>query len=189
MRWSSFFAGFVAAIVLAVVIALGVILSGAYDVAATDRHNPIVAWAFETTFENSVARQANGIAAPEFTPARVQAGAHEYKAMCSHCHGGVGASRAGFASGMLPMPPALAEEAAELSASEVFWLVKHGVKMSGMPAFGPSHDDATIWNIAAFVKAMPDMSAQRYAAYRAEEEEGEHEHGGGQHGAGEEHGE
>ena len=184
MRWTSFLAGFVAAIVLALVIALGVIFSGAYDVAATDRHNPVVAWAFDTTYENSVSRQASAIAAPEMTPAMVEAGAREYKAMCAHCHGGIGESRAGWAGGIRPKPPALASAAKHLSASEVFWLVKHGVKMSGMPAFGPTHDDQAIWNIAAFVKAMPGMSAQRYAAYGAEGQDGGHghEHGGGGHG-------
>lgn len=174
MRWNSFIAGFVAAIVLALVIALGVILSGAYNVAATDRHNPIAAWAFETTFENSVSRQASAIAAPELTPAMVQAGAGEYKAMCAQCHGGIGEERAGFAQGMMPKPPALAGSAEHLSASEVFWLVKHGVKMSGMPAFGPTHDDDVVWNIAAFVKAMPGMSADRYGAYGAGEGGGHH---------------
>lgn len=183
MRWNAFITGFVAAIVLALVIALGVILSGAYNVAATDRHNPIVAWAFDTTFENSVSRRASAMAAPDLTPAMVQAGAREYKAMCAHCHGGVGAARAGWAETMRPKPPALAASARHLSASEVFWLVRHGVKMSGMPAFGPTHDDRTIWNIAAFVKAMPGMSAERYAAYRAEGEGGHH------HPAGEGHGE
>ena len=182
MRWRSFLAGFAAAIVLALVIALGVILSGAYNVAATDRHNPIVAWAFDTTFENSVERRADGIAAPALTPAMIQAGAAEYKAMCAHCHGGVGESRAEWASGMRPMPPALAAAAEHLTASEVFWLVRHGVKMSGMPAFGPTHDEQTIWNITAFVKALPEMSAQRYAAYGAGQDGGHHHSGGHDHG-------
>lgn len=47
------------------------------------------------------------------------------------------------------------------------WIVQHGVKMSGMPTFGPTHDEATIWNIAAFVKQMPEMSEVQYSAYEA----------------------
>ena len=105
--------------------------------------------------------------------AMVDAGAPEYKAMCAHCHGGVGEARAYWAEGMRPHPPALAEVADQWSAAEVFWLVKHGAKMTGMPAFGPTHDDATVWNIAAFVKALPAMPQAQYAAYSSE-------HGGGQ---------
>lgn len=153
-------------LLLLVLIALIVILTGGYNVAATDRHNPIVGWALTTTMRNSVQGAADDIAAPaQFTPAMIEAGAGEYKAMCAHCHGGIGESRAEWAETIRPIPPALAHAAARWSPEEVFWLVKHGVKMSGMPAFGPTHDDATVWNIAAFVKAMPEMSEEQYASY------------------------
>lgn len=178
VSWKSFLLGALAAVLLALLIALLVVLSGAYNVAATDRHNPIAAWALDTNFTNSVQGHGSDIAAPELTPAMVEAGAGEYKAMCAHCHGGVGEARAGWAEGMRPKPPALAEAADQWSAAEVFWLVKHGAKMTGMPAFGPTHDDATVWNIAAFVKALPQMTASQYAAYEAGHGEGEggHEH-------------
>ena len=64
---------------------------------------------------------------------------------------------------MLPHPPALANAAKSWSDEEVFWLVKHGVKASGMPAFGGTHEDRALWNITAFVKNMPQMSEERYA--------------------------
>lgn len=152
-------------LVLLVLIGLLVILTGGYNVAATERHKPITAWALDTTFRNSVQGHGRDIAATELTPAMVAAGAPEYKSMCAHCHGGVGEGRAGWAEGMRPKPPALAGAADNWSASEVFWLVKHGAKMTGMPSFGGTHDDPTLWNIAAFVKALPDMSAAQYAAY------------------------
>lgn len=171
-RWSSFALGALALFLLGNVIALVVVLSGAYNIAATNPHTALGEWAFDTAFVKSVQGQAGDIAAPGLTPAMVDAGAPEYKAMCAQCHGGVGESRAYWAEGMRPRPPALAETAGKWSAAEVFWLVKHGAKMTGMPAFGPTHDDATIWNIAAFVKALPAMPAERYAAYTSE-------HGGG----------
>jgi mono/diheme cytochrome c family protein len=70
-----------------------------------------------------------------------------------------------WASGMRPRPPELVEVAGEWEAREVFWIAKHGIKLSGMPAFGPTHEDATIWNIAAFVKALPAMTPEEYARY------------------------
>lgn len=160
-------------------IALIVVLTGSYNVAATDRHNPLVGWALTTTMKNSVeSRAGNRAGPPTITPAMNEAGAGPYKAMCAHCHGGVGEGRAIWAQTMRPAPPALARAAAQWSDEEVFWIVKHGVKMSGMPAFGPTHDDDDIWEIAAFVKQLPSMSAERYAAYEAGH--GGHDHGDGE---------
>lgn len=65
---------------------------------------------------------------------------------------------------MKPRPPHLSEAAAHWRPQELFWLVKHGVKMSGMPAFGPTHADQEIWNIVAFVRELPGMTPERYAA-------------------------
>ena len=168
IRWGSFALGALTLVLLGLLIALLVILTGGYNVAATERHTTVGAWALETNFANSVQGHADDIVAPELTRAMVDAGAPEYKSMCEHCHGGVGASAAGWTEGMVPQPPALAHAAQEWSASEVFWLVKHGARMTGMPAFGPTHDDRTIWNIAAFVKALPEMPAEQYAAYSSE---------------------
>ncbi len=178
MRWGSFFAGIAATIALIVVVGLIVVLTGGYNVAATDSHSAPVAWALHTNFENSVKSQAKDITPPQFTAAMIDAGAPEYKAMCARCHGGVGESRDSWADGLLPKPPALADAAEEWSHAEIFWLVNHGVKMTAMPAFGGSHDDETIWNIAAFVKALPEMSAEQYASYPTEhgEEADGHEH-------------
>lgn len=163
-------------LVLLVLIALIVVLTGGYNVAATKRHNPIVGWALTTTMRNAVQNAAGELSPPaEITPAMIEAGAGEYKAMCAHCHGGIGESRAEWAQTMRPLPPALADAAAGWSIEEVRWIVGHGVKMSGMPAFGPTHDEATLWNIAAFVKALPEMSEAQYAAYPVG-------HGGGEHG-------
>lgn len=169
----SFALGALALFLLGVLIALIVILTGGYNVAASERHNPIVGWALNTTFVNSVQRHGDEVSAPELTRAMVDAGASPYKAMCQHCHGGVGASRAEWAQGMRPIPPALANAAEQWRAPEVFWLVKHGVKMTGMPAFGATHDDQTIWNIAAFVQALPEMSEAQYAAYSSDHGSGD----------------
>ena len=133
--------GAIITLIVLILIALLVVLTGGYNVAATDRHNPISEWAIDTTFTNSVQGQASDILAPELTSSMVDAGAAEYKAMCAHCHGGVGEARAEWANGMRPKPPALAHAAQMWSAEEVHWLVTHGVKMTGMPAFGPTHDE------------------------------------------------
>lgn len=153
--------------VLALLGAAGLIVvyTGAYNVAATEEHASFTRWAFDTTLRNSVERRADAVAPPgSITPEMVAAGAGSYKAMCQHCHAGPGVTREGWAGGMRPRPPHLAEAAADWDAKEVFWIVRHGVKMSGMPAFGPTHDDRAIWNIVAFVKELPAMTPERYAS-------------------------
>ncbi|MGE0370687.1 MAG: cytochrome c [Gammaproteobacteria bacterium] len=157
--------GALGVLVLAGAVGLIVVYTGAYNVAATERHTSFVRWALDTTFENSVKRRAADIVPPDsITPEMITAGAVSYKAMCQHCHAGPGIERDEWASGMLPQPPHLTEAAAEWTLQQVFWLVRHGVKMSGMPAFGPTHDDQAIWSIAAFVKELPAMTPEHYAA-------------------------
>src|SRR5690606_15653083 len=141
-----------------------VVYTGAFNVAATEEHQSITRWAFDTTFHNSVELRAADVVAPDkITPGMVAAGASAYKSMCQHCHAGPGAEREDWAGGMRPRPPHLTEAAARWELHQIYWIVKHGVKMTGMPAFGPTHDDQTLWGIAAFVRELPAMTPERYA--------------------------
>jgi len=152
---------------LAVVTLGGLLLvySGAFNVAATEEHAAFTRWVLDTTMQRSVEHRAPDVRrAEDVTPAMLAAGASAYRSMCQHCHAGPGAEREDWADGMRPRPPHLVETAADWKRNEVFWLVKHGVKMSGMPAFGPTHDDEALWGIAAFVKQLPAMTPERYAA-------------------------
>lgn len=153
-------------LLILLVVMLIVVYSGAYNIAATEDHTPLVRWAFTTTMHSSAKSRASDISPPEqFTQTMVRKGAAEYKAMCQHCHAGPGVKRSEWAEGMLPQPPHLMEKAAEWEPNEIFWLAKNGVKMTGMPAFGPTHNDETLWNIVAFVRQLPGMTAQEYAGY------------------------
>ncbi|WEX07876.1 cytochrome c [Chelativorans sp. AA-79] len=172
-------AGAAGMVVLLAVIGLLVVYTGAYNVAATEEHLSPTRWAFDTTLRSSVESRAEGAAAPEnITQEMIAAGGAEYKAACQHCHAGPGVERAEWASGMRPRPPHLTEAAAEWEFQEVYWLAKHGIKMTGMPAFGPTHDDQTLWSIAAFVKQLPAMTPEEYAAIG--DSAGEGGTGGGQ---------
>lgn len=153
--------------ILAVLAAIGlfVVYTGAYNIAATEEHMSFTRWAFDTTFRNSVERRAADLSAPQnVTPAMLAAGASAYKSMCQHCHAGPGVERSEWASGMRPRPPHLTEAAARWEPRQIFWIAKHGIKMTGMPAFGPSHGDQTLWGIAAFVSEFPAMTPERYEA-------------------------
>lgn len=162
-------AGMIGLLLLAFVVGLFVVYTGAYNVAATEDHSPFFRWAFTTTMHNSIEGRAAEVDAPaRFDDAMVAAGAREYQAMCQHCHGGPGVQQADWAKGMLPQPPHLIDEASEWAPNEIFWIVKHGIKTTGMPAFGPTHDDETLWNIAAFVEQLPGMTEEQYTAIEAD---------------------
>lgn len=155
--------------------ALGIAYSGIYDVSASSGHTAAGRWVLETTMENSVRRRAADIQTPEsFAPAALLAGGSEYKAMCQQCHGGPGLERAEWAESLVPSPPDLTKAAAAWRPNEIYWIVKHGIKMSAMPAFGGSHDEETLWNIAGFVEQLPAMAPEQYAAISDDHGEGSH---------------
>lgn len=172
---SGLLAGIAGTVVLLVIGCLVVVYSGAYNVAATEGHMPFVRWALDTTTRNSVRSHAEGLEPPNLTPSDLSLGAQEFAEYCSHCHAAPGAEPAEWASGMLPPPPHLSHAAQKWSTAEIYWIVKHGIKMSGMPPFGPGHEERKIWSIAAFVKRLPATSAQEYRAMTAGEGEG-HSH-------------
>lgn len=150
-------------LVVVVLSGLGFVYSGVYNIAATDDHWPPVAWLLHVTMERSVALRADDIVVPPLdSRAMLLEGAASFDAMCSGCHTAPGAQATPVAKGLSPQPPDLAHAATEYSAAELFWITRHGVKMSGMPAWGPTHDDKQLWPVVAFVQALPGMDGARY---------------------------
>lgn len=162
--WSGFVAGAVTLLVVLVVIAAVIIFGGFYPIAASEPDPPVIGSLLAATSDHAVERQADGIKAPAFSAADIREGAGHYKGMCQRCHGGPGVQREDFAEGLNPQPPNLAESTDDMSAGQVFWIAKHGIKMSAMPAFGKTDSDDELWKIAAFVKQMSKTPPQQYAA-------------------------
>jgi len=82
--------------------------------------------------------------------------------MCAGCHGAPGQDPEAMGQGLNPPPPDLAESALEWSPAELFWVTKNGIKMTGMPAWGATHDDDAIWPVVAFLTKLPDLDAAQY---------------------------
>lgn len=136
--------------------------SGAYNVGADTPHFRAVYALLEKVRERSVAVRARGIQVPPLdAPERVAAGAGRYEKMCAVCHLAPGVQDNALRNGLNPRPPKLAEEHAHEPA-QTFWIIKHGLKMTGMPAWGASNDDQAIWDIVAFLGRLPEMSAAEY---------------------------
>jgi mono/diheme cytochrome c family protein len=159
-----FVSGFVAAIVVIVLAALAVSYSGIVNVAATEPDNATTAWFLSGTMQRSVREHARGIAAPvQLTDEQARQGFQLYSEACVYCHGGPGKDPVDIGKGLNPEPPYLPDVAARWSSAELFWIVKNGVRMTGMPSFGGTHKDEEIWNVVAFVQRLPKMTPEDYA--------------------------
>jgi mono/diheme cytochrome c family protein len=144
--------------------ALAVILTGGYNVAATEPHWGITEWALGTLQHTSVAARAGDIEGTIPTDsAGLAHGFDHFHNMCVECHGAPGFDRGELGQGMNPRPPRLEEEAHEWSDAELFWITKHGIRLAGMPAFGPTHSDQEIWGIVGFMRELEEMTEADYA--------------------------
>ena len=139
------------------------VYSGVYNVAATEQHTAPVYWMLETAMRQSVFRRAENIKVPPLTAqATIERGMRLYHANCASCHGAPGIAPDAFALGMMPVPANLALTAREWKPAAVYWAVRHGVKMSGMPAWEFRLPDSDLWAMVAFVAIMPTLSPDAY---------------------------
>lgn len=154
-------------LVLAVVTAgaLAFVYSGLFDITATNPHFAITHRVLTAVKNGSIARQASDVKMPELDdPAKVHAGFRNYNAMCVTCHNAPGAQASEISKGLYPPAPNLAETAPSRTPAELYMIIKHGIKMSGMPAWEPTHSGDEIWGLVAFLKVLPSMSPEEYQA-------------------------
>jgi mono/diheme cytochrome c family protein len=144
--------------------ALGVIYSGAYYIGADEPHWSITTWLLNQARDQSIRARASGIAAPAVLddPARIIEGVSHYSEHCAVCHGAPGVERGDLAEGLYPRPPNLADSARGYTPGELFWIIKHGIRMTGMPSWG-DHSDDELWATVAFIEKLPGMTDQDYA--------------------------
>lgn len=151
------------AVLILLVAGIVVMYSGVINVAATERHAPLTAFVLDTTMDHSVRYHAKGITPPPLDDARtVMDGFRHYREMCVDCHLAPGIDSSEIRKGLLPEPPELQRTVADWKPTELFWIVRNGVKMTGMPAWGVTHSDAQIWAIVAFLEKLPNMTAAQY---------------------------
>ena len=139
------------------------IYAGLYNIAADVPHPQPVYWLYETVRDRSVAARARDIVVPtDLDDAnRISTGAGLYAEMCSGCHLAPGMKRTEISRGLYPRAPELRRQT-DLTPAEQFWIVKHGVKMTGMPAWGVTHDDELLWDVVAFVRELPELTPEQY---------------------------
>ncbi len=137
---------------------------GWYDVSASSGHTEAVHRLLAATMERSVRQRAAGIQAPALDGAALaKRGAGCYRDHCEQCHGGPGVSPGPASMGLQPLPGQLVDTASRFTAAEIYWITRHGIKMSGMPAWELRMTDRDLWAVTAFVAQLPRITP---AAYR-----------------------
>jgi mono/diheme cytochrome c family protein len=151
-------------IIACVAVLGGVILfigTGGYDIGADTPHWEMTRKVMEVVGDRSIAVRANQIEVPDLQDEQlILKGAGQYAAMCVNCHLAPEQSDSEIRPGLYPKPPNLSKQ--RVDPKTAFWVIKHGLKMTGMPAWGLGHDDATLWSIVAFVTKLLGLSAEHY---------------------------
>jgi mono/diheme cytochrome c family protein len=143
--------------------------SGIYNISAMVPHNRITLKVISILKDNSEEHHSKDIIAPVLTDtSMINLGFAHYNEMCVTCHGAPGIVKSDIGQGLYPKPPDLSKSAKEMPASELFWITKNGVKMTGMPAFGKTHKDDKIWAIVAFLNKLPGMTKEQYQSFENE---------------------
>jgi len=140
---------------------------GWYNVAANVPHWKITHWFLEKVRERSITSHSKGITVPSLNnPKLVETGFKNYHEMCRLCHGAPGYSRTEIAKGLYPNPPDLNKEGLvkRQNDAELYWVIKNGIKMTGMPAFGPTHSEEELWGVVVILKRLPNLKPEKYKA-------------------------
>jgi mono/diheme cytochrome c family protein len=157
-----FLGGFLTALFIVAVAAT--LVGVAYNVAASSPDTPLEYDILHRIMRNSVELRAGDDIQRTWTEEEIGKGFGEYNEMCVICHAAPGKERSFISKGMRPQPPLLAEAAKTWTNSQLFWIVRNGVRMTGMPSFGVTHSDERIWNIVGFLRRLPQTSPEEFRA-------------------------
>ena len=162
-------------VVLAIAGAGIFIYQGWFEIAADVPHSTIVLRLMETARDRAIAVRARNIDVPPLDkPELIAKGARDYSEMCTGCHLAPGNKDSELREGLYPQPPDFTQRV-KATPAEMFWVIKHGIKMSAMPAWGVTHDDERIWDMVAFIKKLPELTPEQYEALVGPSDESERE--------------
>jgi mono/diheme cytochrome c family protein len=150
---------------LAVLIGAAFSWSGIYDVSAAEQHTKAVYWIIEASMRRSVHAHSAGEPMPSAVPSTdgLRRGLAVYHAQCERCHGGPGVAPEAFALGMTPTPANLADTADRWKTGDIYWVVKYGLKMTGMPSWMYRLSEQEMQDVATFISSeLRDLSPDEY---------------------------
>jgi mono/diheme cytochrome c family protein len=139
--------------------------SGLYNIGATAQHLQPGYSLLENAMRHSVRHHAGKVAVPPLgEPAQLLRGAGLYREHCAQCHGGPGTAPSAHGMSMQPVPGPLVDATARWRPQDLYWITRHGIKMSGMPAWEARLNEADTWAVVAFLTRMPGLDARAYRA-------------------------
>lgn len=163
-------------VVIALVVTLFVLASGSLNVGADIKPGLIERMLAPWSKDRSVERHMPKMKDPYMgDPSAIAEGMDHYRENCLICHGAPGAPITEISQGLNPPAPSLGREESDTPDGELFWVTKHGIRYTSMPAFGLTHSDEEIWKIVAFLRHLPELTAEEKEFLR-EGLEGEEEH-------------
>lgn len=138
--------------------------SGVVSIKASSGHWPATEWLLRFSMKRSIATHSLGVDVPPNLddPALIVKGARHYEVGCRFCHGEPGLPPPPIASAMLPRPPELAGRIRASDPKKLFYVVKHGIKLTGMPAWPSPQRDDEVWAMVAFLLKYPGLDAEGY---------------------------
>lgn len=155
-----------ASVVGAILAAGGFIVaaSGVISIKASSGHWAITEWFLRFSMKRSIATHSLGINVPANLASQnlIVQGARHYEIGCRSCHGAPGLARPRIVRGMLPPPPDLVPRIRESNPQKLFYVVKHGMKFTGMPAWPSQQRDDEVWAMVAFLLKMPGLDEAGY---------------------------
>jgi mono/diheme cytochrome c family protein len=171
--------GFVVGILVTLLVPILILATGAVNTGADVKpglvERTLAPWGRDRSVEKRAPKEKNPYAAD---PAAITTGFDHYRENCVMCHGAPGVAGAELSKGLNPPAPLLGKGENDTPDGELFWVIKHGIRMTPMPAFGPTHTDEEIWKIVAFIRHLPNLSPQERDSLREATGEDEHHHGG-----------
>jgi mono/diheme cytochrome c family protein len=190
-RWLTILITVIVAYGVLILAGVAVIYSGAYDIGSDTPHWGLTHQVFETAKIRSIKAHAAAITPPAGLDdqAKIMMGTNHFADHCAICHGAPGVPKGDIAHGLYPQPPDLAVTSKRYTDAELFWIVKHGIKMTGMPGWA-DHGDDELWATVSFLRKLPGMTPEEYAklVMQVMSHGRQHQPGGAVKGQGHEHG-
>lgn len=149
-----------------IALALLIAYSGIYNIAASAGHPAWLEWFLQLGKERSVVANSRSLDAPALDLAElVPLGAAHFQGTCATCHGAPGQPVNPVFGHMLPAPPSLQKHVHHWTREQLFWMVRHGIQFTGMPAWSGENRDDEVWAVVAFLEALPSMTKADYRQY------------------------
>lgn len=141
------------------------LLSGVLNFAASSGHWDLTDWVMDLAARQSVTLRSLDVEVPASLddPDMIRRGAGHYELVCAACHGSPAQGPEEFAEHLTPQPPRLVEQMQQWRPpARTFWTIKHGIKRTAMPAWPTQLRDDEIWDVVAFIEAMPGLTVDQY---------------------------